>query len=136
MKISELAKVAGINIETIRYYERRDLIERPIKPMQGHRTYPTKTFERIQFIKRAQELGFTLKEIANLLLLGKNNCASVQGMTEEKLINVRSKIVYLSRLEHALSSLVTQCISVPSSSSCPIVEALLPNKKSYLDSVS
>ncbi len=68
MKISELAKSAGVNIETIRYYERRHLITQPIKPTQGYRAYPQATLERVLFIKRAQELGFTLQEIANLLV--------------------------------------------------------------------
>lgn len=126
MKISELAKSAGVNIETIRYYERRHLITQPIKPTQGYRAYPQATLERVLFIKRAQELGFTLQEIANLLILGEGNCLSVQAIAQQKLTSVRAKIVDLNRLEHVLDHLVTQCKNNAIESSCPIVESLLP----------
>ncbi|CAH1583579.1 Mercuric resistance operon regulatory protein [Vibrio jasicida] len=129
MKISELAKSAGVNVETIRYYERRELIQQPLKPEQGFRDYTDATLERILFIKRAQELGFTLEEISNLLQLGDENCLSVQEVAEHKLANVRTKIVDLCRLESVLDNLVTQCKCNPSESSCPIVETLLPKDK-------
>ncbi|MDA0110316.1 Hg(II)-responsive transcriptional regulator [Vibrio mediterranei] len=126
MKISDLAKAAGVNVETIRYYERRGLITQPLKPEQGYRDYPETTLERVLFIKRAQELGFTLEEIANLLKLGDDNCISVQEIAENKLVSVRDKIADLCRLESVLDNLVTQCKCNPSDSSCPIVETLLP----------
>ncbi len=129
MKISELAKSAGVNVETIRYYERRKLIQQPLKPEQGFRDYADATLERVLFIKRAQELGFTLEEISNLLQLGDENCLSVQEIAEHKLVNVRAKIVDLCRLESVLDNLVTQCKCNPSESSCPIVETLLPKNK-------
>lgn len=129
MKISDLAKAADVNVETIRYYERRGLINQPLKPEQGYRDYPETTLERVQFIKRAQELGFKLEEIANLLLLGEGNCLSVQEIAEHKLVNVRAKIADLCRLESVLDNLVTQCKCNPSESSCPIVETLLPKDK-------
>ncbi|MCC4819453.1 Hg(II)-responsive transcriptional regulator [Vibrio lentus] len=129
MKISELAKSAGVNVETIRYYERRELIQQPLKPEQGFRDYTDATLERVLFIKRAQELGFTLEEISNLLQLGDENCLSVQEIAEHKLVNVRAKIVDLCRLESVLDNLVTQCKCNPSESSCPIVETLLPKNK-------
>ncbi|MAC46657.1 MAG: Hg(II)-responsive transcriptional regulator [Oceanospirillum sp.] len=129
MKISELAKAAHVNIETIRYYERRGLINQPLKPERGYRDYPRTILERVQFIKRAQELGFTLEEITNLLLLGEENCLSVQEIAENKLANVRSKIADLCRLESVLDDLVTQCKCTPSKSSCPIVKTILPKDK-------
>lgn len=129
MKISDLAKAAGVNVETIRYYERRGLIIQPLKPDQGYRDYPETTLERVLFIKRAQELGFTLEEIANLLKLGDDNCISVQEIAENKLVSVRAKIADLCRLESVLDNLVTQCKCNPSESSCPIVETLLPKDK-------
>ncbi|PSU44559.1 Hg(II)-responsive transcriptional regulator [Photobacterium frigidiphilum] len=129
MKISDLAKAANVNVETIRYYERRGLITQPLKPEQGYREYSKIPLERIQFIKRAQELGFTLEEIANLLLLGEGHCLSVQEIAEHKLASVRAKIADLNRLESVLDNLVTQCKCNPSESSCPIVETLLPNDR-------
>ncbi|MEM5528722.1 Hg(II)-responsive transcriptional regulator [Gammaproteobacteria bacterium AS21] len=126
MKISELAKNADVNIETIRYYERRHLITQPIKPAQGYRVYSKTILERVLFIKRAQELGFTLQEIAHLLVLGEGNCLSVQEIAQQKLTSVRAKIVDLNRLENVLDHLVTQCKNNSIESSCPIVESLLP----------
>jgi len=126
MKISELAKSAGVNIETIRYYERRKLITQPNKPTLGYRTYSKITLERVLFIKRAKELGFTLGEIANLLLLGEGDCLSIQEIAQQKLTSVRAKMVDLNRLENVLDHLVTQCKNNSTESSCPIVESLLP----------
>jgi len=126
MKISELAKSAGVNIETIRYYERRKLITQPNKPTLGYRTYSKITLERVLFIKRAKELGFTLGEIANLLLLGEGDCLSIQEIAQKKLTSVRAKMVDLNRLENVLDHLVTQCKNNSTESSCPIVESLLP----------
>jgi len=128
--IGELAKVASVNVETIRYYERRGLIEQPVKPEQGYRTYSRETLVRILFIKRAQELGFTLEEIANLLSLGDAHCLEVQEMAEGKLASVRAKIADLRRLETVLDNLVIQCRTNPDQSHCPIVESLLPDDKS------
>ncbi|GIC78689.1 Hg(II)-responsive transcriptional regulator [Moritella sp. F3] len=130
MKIGKLANLANVNIETIRYYERIGLIEQPVTPEQGYREYPDKTLERVQFIKRSQELGFTLNEVANLLLLGEENCFSVQEIAEKKLANVREKLADLKRLENVLANLVTQCRCNNTDSACPIVESLLPKKNS------
>jgi len=128
MKISEIAKSADVNIETIRYYERRNLISQPMKPTHGYRVYSKITLDRVLFIKRAQELGFTLEEIANLLLLGEGDCLSVQEIAQQKLTNVRAKMVDLNRLENVLDHLVIQCKNNSIESSCPIVESLLPKK--------
>lgn len=125
--IGQLAKAAGVNVETIRYYERQGLITQPPKPAQGYRTYPKATLARILFIKRAQELGFTLEEIANLLVLGESHCSEVQELAEGKLVSVRAKINDLCRLERVLEDLVTQCRSNPDNTACPIVESLQPD---------
>ena len=90
--IGKLAQAAQVSVETIRYYERRGLITQPPKPAQGYRTYTKATLARILFIKRAQELGFTLEEIENLLVLGESHCSEVQELAESKLVSVRSKI--------------------------------------------
>jgi MerR family mercuric resistance operon transcriptional regulator len=125
--IGQLAKAAGVNVETIRYYERRGLIAQPAKPVQGYRTYPKATLSRILFIKRAQELGFTLEEIDSLLLLGDSHCTEVQELAEGKLASVRAKINDLRRLEQMLAEMVTQCRINPENVACPIVESLQPN---------
>ena len=126
--IGKLAQAAQVSVETIRYYERRGLITQPPKPAQGYRTYTKATLARILFIKRAQELGFTLEEIDNLLALGESHCSEVQELAESKLVSVRSKINDLCRLERVLEGLVTQCRSNPDNTACPIVESLQPDK--------
>lgn len=125
MKIGQLANKAQVNIETIRYYERKGLIEQPITPPQGYREYPNKTLKRVQFIKRSQTLGFSLDEISKLLLLGDKNCLSVQNIAEKKLVRVREKLADLARLENVLEHLVTQCKDTQTGDLCPIVESLI-----------
>ncbi|WP_438819379.1 MerR family transcriptional regulator [Legionella taurinensis] len=89
--ISKVAKELDINVETIRFYERRGLIKQPSKPEIGYRHYPKEIVNRIRFIKRSQELGFTLDEIANLLNLNDRPCSLVQQLAEHKLIAVSGK---------------------------------------------
>ena len=124
--IGQLARAAEVNVETIRYYERRGLITQPPKPGQGYRTYPKSTLARILFIKRAQELGFTLEEIDNLLSLGDSHCTEVQELAKRKVASVRIKINDLRRLEQLLAEQVTQCSTNPENAGCPIVESLQP----------
>lgn len=126
-RIGQLAEAAGVNIETVRYYERQGLIQQPPKPAGGNRRYPEDTLIRIRFIKRAQELGFTLKEIENLLLLSTAACGEVQALAEEKLASVNAKIADLQRLARVLQDLLAQCRSNPDHSYCPIIEALQPD---------
>ena len=90
--ISKVAKALDINVETVRFYERRGLIDQPVKPEIGYRHYPDETLNRIRFIKRAQELGFTLEEIANLLSLNDRSCNQVQTLAEHKLNEVKEKL--------------------------------------------
>lgn len=124
--IGQLAKAAGVHVETIRYYQRRGLIAQPAKPVQGHRSYPQATLARILFIKRAQGLGFTLEEIANLLCLNDRPCAQVQALAEHKLGSVKEKLADLKRLELALHELLSQCRHNDDDSRCPIIDALQP----------
>lgn len=121
--IGKLAKAADVNIETIRFYERQKLIEQPVKPAVGYRQYSNVILQRILFIKRAQELGFSLNEISALLSLEENNCHEIQSLTVEKLAIIRKKIADLSRLESVLNELVQQCNSTPEGASCPIVNS-------------
>jgi len=124
--ISKLAKELGVNVETIRFYERRGLIDQPSKPETGYRHYPDETVQRIRFIKRAQDLGFTLEEITSLLSLNDRPCGHVQELAEHKLRAVKEKMADLQRLEHALKALLTQCRSNDDDSHCPIIDSLLP----------
>jgi len=106
--ISKVAKELNINIETVRFYERRGLITQPIKPEIGYRHYPEDTINRIRFIKRSQELGFTLEEISKLLSLNDSPCHQVQALAEDKLSSVKEKMIDLKRLESALNELLNQ----------------------------
>lgn len=124
MTISKLANAAGVNVETIRYYERRGLIEQPEKPAQGYRKYPLQTLTRIRFIKRAQELGFTLEDIGHLLMMEDQPCAQARQLAEQKLAQVQAKLRDLQQLAEALRKLVSQCEHNPDQSRCPLVDTL------------
>lgn len=122
LTIGKLANAAGVNVETIRFYERKGLLAQPQKPTEGFRQYPSVVLQRLRFIKRAQELGFTLDEIINLLTLGDGDCLEVQSLAKQKLVLVSKKIADLQRLESNLSHLIDQCSST-SDLSCPIVDS-------------
>ncbi len=126
--VGKLAKAAGVNVETVRFYEREKLIQKPPKPREGFRCYSKEILARIQFIKRAQELGFTLKEIRNLLSLSEARCGDVQVLAKQKLENVKAKITDLERLASVLEDLLKQCQTNPNQMNCPIIEALLTRK--------
>jgi MerR family mercuric resistance operon transcriptional regulator len=128
--IGKLATSAGVNVETVRYYERTGLIEQPVKPANGFRYYDKAILDRILFIKKAQTLGFKLDEIKNLLVLSVGNCAEIQSLAETKLEDVQLKISDLQQLESVLADLVKQCRARVDKADCPIVEALLPVHKS------
>lgn len=122
LTIGKVANAAGVNVETIRFYEKKGLITQPPKPTEGFRQYPSETLHRLRFIKRAQELGFTLDEISNLLKLEDKDCQEVQALAKHKAVLIRKKIVDLQRLESNLNHLIDQCSNSPSTS-CPIVES-------------
>ena len=128
MTISKAAKGAGIGIETVRFYERRGLITQPLKPAAGgFRDYPPETVSRLRFIREAQDLGFSLDEIAELLSLRadpKANCAQVQRRAEAKLAEVRRKIERLQDIGAALDRLIAACPGKGALGACSILEAL------------
>jgi len=124
--IGEISRRTGVNIETIRYYERIGVMPRPNRSAGGHRLYNELQLNLLAFIKRSRELGFSLKEVSALLALidsGKMTCSEVHAMTIEHLTQVRSKIADLRKLERALHALAAQC-SLGDVSDCPIVETL------------
>ena len=127
LKIGQLAKQAGVNIETIRYYERRKLIPEPPRLASGYRQYSPDSVARIQFIKRAQELGFSLTEIADLLTLRVNSdtvCNKVQKQAESKIVDIETRIQMLQRMKTVLSDLVEACRENQPTNECPILTAL------------
>lgn len=122
--IGFLAKAAGVNIETIRYYQRIGLITEPVKPLQGYRIYPIETLQRIKFIKRAQQLGFSLTEIDELLQLGEGNCTDVRKRAEEKRAHIDQQIHDLQNLRNTLDELISSCQTKSNPDHCAIVETL------------
>ena len=130
MTIGNISKQSGIGVETVRFYEKSGLIDEPSRTESGYRQYPESTVLRIQFIKRAKELGFTLKEIRELLHLRLDpttTCEDVRLMSEEKLENVRAKIQSLQGIEKALGELIGACAVGGPDGECPILEALEPD---------
>lgn len=128
MTIGKLAKAAGIGIETIRYYEREGLIQKPShKVGNGYRKYEPSDIERLGFIRRAKDLGFSLKEIRELLTLRaktKAKCASVKAKALEKIGEVERKIADLAAIKTALERLAFTCNIEATTSECPILDAL------------
>ena len=122
--IGVLAKSAGVNIETIRYYQRIKLIQEPCKPNQGYRVYPLDTLTRINFIKRAQQLGFSLHEISELLELGNAKCDDIRLRAEQKRNQIDKQIKDLRKLRSTLNELIDSCHTNKKSAPCAIVEAL------------
>lgn len=124
LTISKAAKAAGVNVETIRFYERQGLIERPAEPERGYRQYEDDVVIRIRSIKRAQSLGFTLAEIQSLLSLSAGDCDDVRTRAERKLASVREKIRDLQRVESALNEVIVSCRGRRTPAPCPVLDAL------------
>ncbi len=127
LTIGKLARLAGVGIETIRFYERIGLIEKPPRSEGGYRLYPEEAVSRLRFIRRAKELGFTLNEIRELLSLrldGRSRCEDVRRQAEMKIAEIREKIRTLERMESALSRLVASCEAERPTNTCPILEAM------------
>ena len=127
LSIGELAKQANVNIETIRYYERRGLLPDPPRNKSGHRQYSSEALKRTDFIKRCQALGFSLNEIAEILELRvtpESSCADMKSRVGEKLTEVDLKIRELALIRDALSRLLKKCTGKGPIGSCPILEEL------------
>jgi MerR family mercuric resistance operon transcriptional regulator len=130
LTIGKLAKQAHVTIETIRYYQRTGLLVEPEKPATGYRHYPVDAIARIRFIKRAQQSGFTLKEIAELLALDGEHCDDVRNMAEQKCQQINQQIKDLTALRHVLNNLVSECQDDPSSTHCSLIDAFSDQKDS------
>jgi MerR family transcriptional regulator, copper efflux regulator len=124
MTIGQVAKGAGVGIETIRFYEREGVIDKPHRRESGYRDFPSDTITRIKFIKVAQQLGFSLKEISELLALSANpkeKCSAVKRKAETKLTQIKQKIADLKRMQRVLSHVTEACDSNRPITECPIL---------------
>ena len=122
--IGRLARAAGVGVETVRYYQQRKLLPTPAAGA-GFRQYPAALVDRIRFVKRAQELGFSLDEIAGLLRLEDGlDRASIRDIASTRLAQIEAKLADLHRMEHALKHLITSCEHASSGVPCPIIETL------------
>ncbi|MDY0146883.1 MAG: Hg(II)-responsive transcriptional regulator [Halothiobacillus sp.] len=125
LSIGVLAKSAGVNVETIRFYQRKGLLPEPDKPYGSIRRYGEADVARVRFVKSAQRLGFSLDEIAELLHLEDGtHCEQASRLAEHKLQDVREKMADLSRMESVLSELVCACHARKGSVSCPLIASL------------
>ena len=127
LRIGQLASAASVNVQTVRYYERRGLLDTKRRTAGGYREYEPEAVTRLRFIKHAQALGFSLKEIQELLTMRVSHvaaCAAVERRTREKISVVDRKIRELGRLKHSLERLAAACEARTSTAECPVLESL------------
>lgn len=125
--IGQVAERAGVNVQTLRYYERRGLLEEPKRSASGYRLYPSDTVGLIRFVKRTQELGFSLDEVERLLDLRNtagSSCEEVQELAEGQVRQIDGKIRDLTALRSALQTLIRSCERGDPDRECPIIETL------------
>ena len=126
MRIGTAAEQAGVNIQTLRYYERRGLLPRPPRRRSGYREFPDDAVRMVRFIKRAQDLGFTLDEVEELLRLRSDNRrdrARIRAVATKRVQQIERKVAELTAMKRALSHLL-HCCAEGSTLECPIIEAL------------
>jgi MerR family transcriptional regulator, mercuric resistance operon regulatory protein len=127
MRTSQLAQQVGVNTETLRYYERRGLLEEPPRTPGGHRDYPIAAVELLQFVKRAQELGFTLDEVEVLIQLaggGPDSCDATRALAEDRKADLEARIADLQRMRDSLADLIATCELPRSHRSCALLDAI------------
>jgi Hg(II)-responsive transcriptional regulator len=128
MRIGEAAKAAGVGVETIRYYERQGIVPQPPRPKAGRgvRQYPQETIEQIRFVREAQQLGFSLREIQDLMSLQSHggDCGAVRAQASDKLAEVNRKIERLAEIKVALEDLIRQCPGRGGLRRCSILQAM------------
>ncbi len=125
--IGQLARRAGIGVETVRFYERKGLLPEPPRTRSGYRLYPEEAVRRLRFVRRAKELGFTLAEIRELLELRAGpgaTCAQVRERAREKLADIEARIRSLERIRAALQRLAEDCPASGPVARCPILAAM------------
>lgn len=127
MRTKQVAERAGVNIQTLRYYERRGLLPPPERSRSGYRSYSPESVDAVRFIKRAQDLGFTLTEIQSLLDLaagGPESCAAAQTLAEQKIADLEGKIASLRAMHDALKRLVATCELPQPQRECPLIRSI------------
>lgn len=125
LTIGKLAERAGVNVETIRYYQRRGLLDEPKKPLEGYRHYPPDMTKRVRFIKRAQAIGFSLEEIIGLLRLdAARACAETQELATRKLTLIDQKLAELGTMRDGLAALLGRC-ATGHTRPCPMIQVLI-----------
>ena len=127
LTIGHLARESGMNLETVRYYERRGLLPKPPRSASGYRLFPIEAAQRLRFIQRAKELGFSLKEIGELLSLRVSpttTSAGIRMKAKSKIADIRSKIRSLESMEKTLRKLTKSCTGCGPITECPILESL------------
>lgn len=124
--IGRLARTMAVNVETIRYYQRRGLFAESVKPYKGIRRYIERDAQRVRFIKQGQKLGFSLDELKELMNLeDEQQCPEARNIALKKLSSIRERIEGLKNMEKALSDLIERCSHHADEVSCPIIMALL-----------
>lgn len=127
LTIGKLATQSGVGIETVRFYERNGLIPKPPRSDAGYRLYSNEAVRRVQFIRHAKDLGFSLKEIKELLSLRASpraKCTDVRAKATAKIADIESRIASLKAMKKALAMLIAQCSGDEPATACPILEAL------------
>jgi len=127
LTIGKVARLTGVGVETVRFYQRKGLVEEPPKKESGYRQYPNDTVARIRFIRRTKELGFSLREIKELLSLRVNpqmTCEDIQTRAEGKIDEIEEKIRALQKMNEALVKLLATCEGRGPVSECPILDFL------------
>jgi len=126
LTIGRLATAANVNVETVRYYQRRGLLPEPERPAGSVRRYGPDDVKRLQFIRRAQTMGFSLTEVQALQqVVGASSCQQTQLLTERKLTNVRGRISDLRKLEADLEKQLDKCAQAPAGAPCPTLKAFM-----------
>jgi MerR family transcriptional regulator, copper efflux regulator len=131
---SGLAKQAGVNLETVRFYERKAMLPKPPRTPSGYRRFPPESVQRIRFIRRAQQLGFTLNEIKDLLALSNSpvkNCGAVRSRAAQKIAEIERKIAALRAMKGALKEISVACGGRKRFMMCPILESLGSEEQIY-----
>ena len=126
LTIGNVAKLSGVGVETIRYYEREGIIKQPPRNGGSFREYPEEVIHRVHFIKRAQEIGFSLEEISELLSLrvkGRGTCSKIKEKADLKLGQIEKKIDDLRRIQEALIKVKETCERQAPSDKCPVLES-------------
>ena len=126
LSIGQVARQSGVGVETVRFYERQGLLDKPSRNESGYRQYPPEAVSRLHFIKKAKEVGFSLREIKELLSLRLDTtatCQDVRSRAEAKILDIEQKLQALTRMKQALTDLTKACSGRGSVSECPILQS-------------